>query len=160
MSVHSVEMSVSAHPEVLFDLLSDIPRMAEWSPEVIRCRWIRGATGPQPGACFRGWSRNGWRRWSTLSRVRAAERPRLFEWRVTFIGRPVATWRYAIDAISPGASRLMETVIDERGPLLRRISPLITGSSDRQSRNDETMNETLQRLKAAAEAAPRTKSSD
>ena len=49
--------------------------------------------------------------------------------------------------------RLVESVDDRRGRLLRAVSPLITGSPDRDQRNADTMETTLQAVKAAAEAA-------
>lgn len=150
MSSQHVSIDVAASPEVVYDLLADITRMPDWSPEVTRCTWLGGATQAEPGARFRGWSRKGWRRWSTLSTVSHADRPERIEWHVRFAGLPVATWRYRFVAGGRGTT-ITETVIDRRGPLLRRLSPLITGSRNRQARNDETMHVTLERLKDAAE---------
>jgi uncharacterized protein YndB with AHSA1/START domain len=146
---HSI--SIDVPPTAVYGLVTDIARMASWSPEVIRCRWIRGATGPTPGAKFRGWCRNGWRTWSTVSAVTRVEEPGAFEWHVTYLGLPVATWRYSIEP-SPTGSLLTESVIDERGALLQRVSPYITGSRRRDERNQATMTATLERIKAAAEA--------
>ena len=43
-----VTIDVSAPPERVYGLISDITRMGEWSPECRRCEWIDGATGPDP----------------------------------------------------------------------------------------------------------------
>jgi len=150
MTSQHVSIDVAAPPAVVYDLLADITRMPDWSPEVTRCAWLGGATQGEPGARFRGWSRKGWRRWSTLSIVSQADRPERFEWQVRFAGLPVATWRYRFTAVGHGTT-ITETVIDQRGRLLRQMSPLITGSRNRQARNDETMHVTLERLKDAAE---------
>lgn len=151
MSSQHVSIEVAAPPAVVYELLADITRMPDWSPEVTRCAWIGGATQAAPGARFRGWSRKGWRRWSTLSTVSEADRPERFEWHVRFAGLPVATWRYRFTDDDAHGTTITETVIDQRGPLLRQLSPLITGSRNRQARNDETMHVTLERLKSAAE---------
>lgn len=151
MSSQQVSIDVAAPPAVVYDLLADITRMPDWSPEVTRCAWLGGATKAQPGARFRGWSRKGWRRWSTLSTVSKADRPVRFEWHVRFVGLPVATWRYRFTTEDGHGTTIIETVIDQRGRLLRQMSPLITGSKNRQARNDETMHVTLERLKDAAE---------
>lgn len=151
MSSQHVSIDVAAPPAVVYDLLADITRMPDWSPEVTSCVWLGGATQAVPGARFRGWSRKGWRRWSTLSTVSQADRPDRFEWHVRFAGLPVATWRYRFIADGDHGSTITETVIDQRGMLLRQLSPLITGSRNRQARNDETMHVTLERLKDAAE---------
>ena len=54
-----VTIDVSAPPERVYGLISDITRMGEWSPECRRCEWIDGATGPAVGARFRGHNRLG-----------------------------------------------------------------------------------------------------
>ncbi|HEV2071740.1 MAG TPA: SRPBCC family protein [Acidimicrobiales bacterium] len=151
MSSQHVSIDVAAPPAVVYDLLADITRMPDWSPEVTSCAWLGGATQAEPGARFRGWSRKGWRRWSTLSTVCEADRPERFEWDVRFAGLPVATWRYRFTDDDARGTRITETVIDQRGRLLRQLSPLITGSRNRQARNEETMLVTLERLKDAAE---------
>jgi hypothetical protein len=75
----------------------------------------------------------------------------LFAWDVTYLGMPVARWQYHLER-EAGGVRLIETVDDRRGRLLRAVSPLITGSPDRNERNNETMHATLLAIKAAAEA--------
>ena len=60
-------------------------------------------------------------------------------------------WEYRIEPTSDGV-RLVEAVQDRRGPLLRAVSPLIAGSPDRDERNADTMETTLEGVKAAAEA--------
>lgn len=150
MNRHQVSIDVAAAPTVLYDLIADVTRMPDWSPEVMRCTWLDGHTSAAPRARFRGWSRNGQRRWSTVGSVIEADRPARFAWRVRFAGRPVATWAYDFEG-DDGHTTITETVTDERGRLLRQLSPFITGSRDRHARNDETMNVTLSRLKAAAE---------
>ena len=56
---------VAAAPEKVYELVSDVTRMGEWSPETTSAEWIDGATGPAVGARFKGRNRNGVARWST-----------------------------------------------------------------------------------------------
>lgn len=149
MTEHSV--LIAAPAERVYELVSDPMRMAQWSPECVGCRWIGGATGAAPGARFRGRSRNGWRRWTTTSTITDMAPGDRFAWEVTYFGQPVARWEYRIEP-HPDAVRLVETVEDRRGSLLRAVSPYITGSRDRSSRNAATMETTLQAIKASAEA--------
>lgn len=149
--VHRAEIAIDAPPERVYALLADVTRMGEWSPECVRCRWIGSGREPQDGARFRGTSRNGWRRWSTVSTVVAAVPGRSFAFEVTYFRLPVATWRYEFRPGDHDGTHLTESVEDRRGPFLRRFSPLITGARDRGERNTETMRATLTRLKAAAE---------
>jgi Polyketide cyclase / dehydrase and lipid transport len=49
MAVHGMhrEASIEIHasPEALYDLISDLPRMGEWSPENIGGEWLGGGSG-------------------------------------------------------------------------------------------------------------------
>lgn len=150
---HGVEVVIAARPESVYELLADITRMGQWSPECVRCRWIGDATGAVPGARFRGTSRNRRRRWSTVSTVVDADAGRRFAFDVSYFRLPVARWRYELRPDDRGGTVITEAVDDRRGRLLRALSPMITGSRDRGRRNEETMRTTLERLKAAAEAA-------
>jgi uncharacterized protein YndB with AHSA1/START domain len=143
---------IHASEEVVYDLVADPMRMADWSPECVRCQWIDGATQPAVGARFRGTSRNGRRRWTTTSTIVEMRPAELFAWDVTYFGQPVARWEYRIEPHAEGVE-LVESVEDRRGALLRAVSPYITGSPDRAKRNADTMESTLQAVKAAAEAS-------
>ena len=50
---------IAASPEVLFDIVSDLPRMDELSPEHSGGTWLDGVSGPGFGAEFRGPNGNG-----------------------------------------------------------------------------------------------------
>ena len=65
--------TIAVLPQVLYDLVSDVRRMGEWSPECRRCEWIDGAIGPAVGARFKGSNAHGHARWSTTTKVVAAE---------------------------------------------------------------------------------------
>jgi hypothetical protein len=143
---------ILASEAAVYDLVADPMRMAEWSPECVRCQWIDGATQPAVGARFRGTSRNGRRRWRTTSTIVEMRPAELFAWDVTYFGQPVARWEYRIEPHAEGVE-LVESVEDRRGALLRAVSPYITGSPDRAKRNADTMESTLQAVKAAAEAS-------
>ena len=45
---HHVEVTkvIAAAPERVYELVSDLPRMGEWSPENTGGTWIKGAKGP------------------------------------------------------------------------------------------------------------------
>ena len=143
---------IQAPAPVVYDLVADPMRMAEWSPECVRCQWIGSATQPAIGARFRGTSRNGRRRWTTASTIVEMRPAELFAWDVTYFGQSVAHWEYRIEPHAEGVE-LIESVEDRRGALLRAVSPYITGSPDRTTRNADTMEATLEAVKAAAEGA-------
>jgi uncharacterized protein YndB with AHSA1/START domain len=143
---------IEAPGSAVYRLIADPMRMAEWSPECVRCRWVGGAHGAAVGARFRGTSRNGRRRWTTTSTITEMHDGEVFAWEVTYFGWPVARWQYRIEP-SGDAVRLVESVDDRRGRFLRAVSPVITGSPDRDVRNSDTMETTLLAVKAAAEGA-------
>ena len=62
MTEDSTETVVDAAPERIYDLVADLPRMGEWSPECQRVEWEDGANGPPraPGS------------WATTGAGRAA----------------------------------------------------------------------------------------
>lgn len=47
-----VSTHVAASPDEVYDLVSDVTRTPEYSPEIRRCTWLDGATGPAVGARF------------------------------------------------------------------------------------------------------------
>ena len=145
---------IHASADAVYRLVADPIRMAERSPECVRCRWLGDVRRAEVGARFRGTSRNGWRRWSTTSTIAEMRDGERFAWEVTYVGQRVARWEYRLEP-ADDAVRLIESVHDRRGRLLHAVSPLITGSPDRDKRNADTMESTLEAIKAAAEAQPR-----
>jgi hypothetical protein len=107
---------MAAPADVVWTLVSDLPRMGEWSPENAGGSWIKGASGPQVGACFKGVNRNGVLRWSTTAAVVACEPGRTFEIAVSVGPLSVANWRYEFEETESGC-RVTESWIDHRGTL-------------------------------------------
>ena len=64
-----VSIHIDAPPEHVYDLVTDVTRMGEWSPETHRCRWVEG-DGPAVGARFKGDNRRGRARWACGRRRR------------------------------------------------------------------------------------------
>ena len=55
-----VSVRIEAPVEEVWDLVSDVTRIGEFSPETFEARWTRGSTGPEVGASFKGHvKRNG-----------------------------------------------------------------------------------------------------
>jgi uncharacterized protein YndB with AHSA1/START domain len=155
MPTVSSSIDIDAPPSDVYAVVSDVTRTGEWSPECVGCYWLGDATQAEVGARYRGRSRNGWRRWSTTSTIRAAEPATELTWDVTYLGRPVARWSYKLTALEGARTRLTESVDDQREGWLQVVSPWITGSRDRAARNADTIGTTLERIKAIAnEASP------
>jgi len=151
-----VEVSrvIPAEPARLYALVSDLPRMGEWSPENDGGRWIKGAAGPTVGARFEGSNSHGTKSWTTTVEIDEADPARAFTFR-SFVGPiKVARWRYQFDSVE-GGTRVTETWDDQRNWLAKRIGGMASGVADRAAHNRSGMETTLDNLAAAA-AAPAT----
>ncbi len=147
----SVDREIGAPPETVWALVSDLPRMGEWSDENQGGEWIKGATGPAVGARFRGANRNGFRRWKTLVTVTDAEPGERFAFDVTLVGLPISSWAYDIEPTEQGC-RVTERWTDRRPGWFGPIARVATGVSDRAEHTRVGMTDTLERVAAAAEA--------
>src|SRR5262245_37219471 len=49
----SVSVHIDASPEAVYAIVSDVTRTPEFSPEIVSCTWLDGATGPAVGARFK-----------------------------------------------------------------------------------------------------------
>ena len=146
-NIGSAETSISASPEQVYDMVADVTRMGEWSPECYRSDWEGGATGPAVGAQFRGYNRRGESEWDVLCTVIAADRGREFAFRVGREDEPGTVWRYEFFADGEG-SRVVESfdssLLDTPNYVERRDARIVMLT--------EGMEQTLGRLKAKAEA--------
>lgn len=145
-------VTIAADPVAVYELVTDITRMGEWSPECRGGRWLDGATGPAVGARFRGANHKGPRRWSTVCTVTAAEPGRRFAFDVVGVGVPVAEWSYSFEH-AEGGCLVTERWLDHRPALARPVTNLFLGVKDRAAHNLEGIRTTLAKLKAAAESA-------
>lgn len=147
-----VSAEIKAPAERVWHMVSDVTRMGSWSPETTSCRWIKGASGPAPGARFRGSNRSGWRRWSTTCTVTDAAPGEVFAFDVDYSGIPIARWEYHFES-SGTATKVTETWTDRRPQWMRLASIPVMGVADRAGHNRRGMETTLAALKQAAESA-------
>lgn len=145
----SASVIIARPPAEVFDAISDVTRMGEWSPENTGARWVDGATGPALGARFEGDNEAKLgpitlKRWTTTSEVTAYEPGALFE----FVAEGYTTWRYEFETAGEG-TRVTESVSypPYRGwqrfayeTVARRSSAIVTD-----------MQRTLDQLKASLE---------
>ncbi|MFF0312704.1 SRPBCC family protein [Streptosporangium sp. NPDC004379] len=149
----SASISVSAPPETVYELVTGVTDMSGWNVECESAEWVGPIRGPRPGARFRGHNRNGRRRWSTLCTVTVADPHRVFAYGVRAGGLlDVAIWRFEITPSETGC-HVEQSTWDTRGPVMRLLGGLVSGVRDRAAHNRANMLRTLERLKAAAEAA-------
>ena len=148
----AVTVDVDAPAERVFDLVSDVTRMGEWSPESTGAEWRSGTPGAV-GATFRGSNRRGRATWSTTCHVVASERGRVFAFAVGGPTEPDTVWRYDLQPLPDGGTRVTESFELPRpmGAASRLLTRLTLGVRDRESDLEDGMRTTLSRLCAAAQ---------
>jgi len=148
----SLSREIAAPAELVWGLVSDLPRMGEWSPENTGGSWTKGATGPAVGARFKGNNENGSKSWSTDVRVTVCEPGRAFGFEVKAVGFPVSVWSYTIEpTAADGGCLVTETWTDRRGAVAKFFSKSASGVADRHAFTRESIETTLDNLAAAAE---------
>ena len=144
-------VQITADPAVVYTLLTDLPTLAELAEETQSMRWRKGSSAA-PGAVFTGHNRNGSKTWTTRCVVTAAESGRVFGFKVTALGLPIARWRYDIEPSGAGCL-VTESTWDDRPGWFKVLAGSLTGVSDRDGANAQHIRLTLERLKTRAEAA-------
>ena len=150
----AVALHIDAPPDRVWQLVSDITKMGEYSPEVIEAEWIGSATGPEVGARYRGRVKRN-ENWPVLvsdhlrdHRVRAGQ-----GFRVRRCDARPARQHLAV-RVPRGERRQhrADRVIRPRRQSLHQgLAPL--GGFLRERRNRRDMLTTLERVKAVAEGS-------
>lgn len=167
----SASVNVDAPAADVYDLVSDITRMGEWSPECVGGAWV-SATPGQVGARFHGYNQDGPAAWTSESEVIEAAWPRAFAFSVLRFrtggqdetgewvdGSELGDMTWGFEVVERGSG----CVLTQRHTM-RTISPFYramleqTPEADRpaqlrarEQRLGEAMRITLDRIKAAAE---------
>jgi len=144
-----VSVDIDAPPQAVYDLVADVTRMGEWSPECISCEWLSHERGQ--GARFKGRNRRGLARWSTIAQVLVADRPRELSFATLHKGRPATRWTYALQPVGNGTS-LTESFEAVHIPSMFRLAERLV-IRDRQQQLEAGIAQTLDSIKAAAETA-------
>lgn len=98
-----VQRYIEASPAALYALVSDVTRTPEYSPEVKRVTWIKGATGPAVGARFKAINNVGrGPSWPNKPVVLVAEPGREFTFARTEVGGGTVKWSYTFTPQGPG----------------------------------------------------------
>ena len=147
----SVSRTIAAPAASVWEMVSDLPRMGEWSNENVGGRWIGEPSAAVTGAVFKGENRNGIHRWSTKVRVVEAVPGETFRFEVTALGLPVSMWSYDFEETADGC-RVTESWTDRRPAWFAPLARIATGVADRSEHTRAGMAHTLDRLARAAEA--------
>lgn len=147
----SATLRIAAPPERIYEIVSDITRMGELSPECTGGRWL-GSSGPSAGARFLGTNKRGWVRWATTNRVVTADPGREF----TFDTKQSGTrWSFTMAPDGDGTLVTQRRSPWRSRPLVAKLaSKLVLGGLDEhEDEMRQGIQATLDRLKAVAEAS-------
>lgn len=145
-----VSREIAASPEAVWNAISDVTRMGEWSPECHTCTWNEGFDGPAVGATFTGHNKNGEFEWTTECEVTECVPGETFAFDGVFGDLRFAKWAYRIEPTERGCL-VTESWDEGRPPEVIEFTKSISGVDDRGEHNRQGMEETLARLAAAVE---------
>ena len=95
---YSDSILVASSAECLYDMVSDVTRIGEWSPVCKACWWDEGSSA-RAGDWFTGSNTTADRTWETRSEVVVAERGREFAF---VVGGSYVRWGYTFAAVGEG----------------------------------------------------------
>ncbi len=152
----NVSAYVDARPDEVYALVADVTRTPEFSPEILRCRWLDGATGPAVGARFEAVNKlTRGPSWKNRPVVTVADPGRELAFARTEKLFGTVEWRYRFEPEGTG-TRVTESYEVTR-PITRVgwfVIDRVFGSGNRRAELRAGMETTLQRLAAAAEHRP------
>lgn len=149
----SERIVVAGPPGAVYEAVSDLRRMARWSPECFaNLVWRRRDGRP---VRFVGFNRRGAYVWFTTCQVTTAVPGQEFAFDVTIFGLPTSRWGYRLAPV-PDGTDVTEYWVDRRGRAAKVIGRIFTGkvADDRPAANRAGMRTTLERLKRELEPAP------
>jgi hypothetical protein len=136
----------------IWDLVTDVTRIGEFSPETFEAEWLAGSDMPVAGARFRGHVRRNGRGpvyWTTCT-VTGSDPGRVFAFRVAGPGgKTVNTWHYEFRSRADGTDVTESFELPDT--LVLRLYWKLAGRA-RLRTNLNGMRVTLEKIKAVAEA--------
>jgi uncharacterized protein YndB with AHSA1/START domain len=145
-----VSVHIKASPAEVWDLVSDVTRIGEFSPETFEARWRHGYDHAEVGAKFKGHvKRNGVgpTYWSPCT-VTKCEPERVFEFSVGTDSTTVNNWGYRLQAQNDGT--LVTEYFRLETALPMRLYWTLLGAL-RKRTNERGMRTTLEKMKAVLE---------
>jgi uncharacterized protein YndB with AHSA1/START domain len=144
-------IDVAAAPAEVWAMVTDVERMASWSPQVVRSKVKGGAV--QLGTKFSNLNRQKLLFWPTSGKVVRFDPHRDFAFR---IAENRTIWSFQLEPIPHGGTRITQRreLPDGISSISLRSTKIAMGGIDKfTDRLRAGMQQTLERIKAEAEAA-------
>lgn len=152
MTVHDMYLEISTDVEadagVIYNLISDLSRMGEWSTENIGGEWTEGTPGAV-GSRFLGKNRINTFEWEVSVGITIAEPGACFEFVTDPDGGPYVRWTYRLETQDSGTRVTEVWDVIELPPTLRKMSE--EQLAGRKADVQGAMEATLAGIKASAE---------
>jgi hypothetical protein len=146
-----VRQLIDTDPGALYDIVSNVTRTPEWSPEVVSCSWLDDATGPAVGARFKARNKRRWFSWSNKPVVDVADQGREFAFTRTEPGGGSIRWSYRFEPGDNGTTVVLSYHVLRKVPVgLHMILRVLFGVRDLGADLHENMRTSLTRLAALA----------
>lgn len=149
----SAQVRVDCPAGVAWDLISDVTRIPEWSPECFRVRWQGSSTEAKLGAKFRGWNRNRAALWATTCRIDQLSPPHRLAFTVVTAGE-YTRWAWTVDANGEDQCTITQswTMLRELPLPAVAFERLLMGVADRRASLQQNIERGLEGVKAALES--------
>jgi uncharacterized protein YndB with AHSA1/START domain len=150
----SVTVHMNARPDDVYAIVADVTRTPEFSPEILKCEWLDGATEAKVGARFVARNKVPNRpSWRNKPVVTVAEPGKKFAFARTETGGGTVEWTYEFTAEGDG------TLVTESYDVTDQLSAFgwfIIGTlfnrKDRRADLRQGMQQTLERMRNVVEA--------
>ncbi|MEL7156549.1 MAG: SRPBCC family protein [Actinomycetota bacterium] len=151
IAAEQASIEIEAPPMAIYEMVTAIDRMREWSPEAVGGRWLDGG-GPKVGDWFEGDNRAGEREWSRRCQVAEAEPGRAFTFVVGGIEANCTWWSYELEPTATGTRVTEHWWLVNKTPAMQEATPEQFAGRVELTRNS-LLPDTLTALKASAESA-------
>ena len=121
----AVSTEIDASPEKVWDLVSDLPRMGEWSPENTGGRWQSVGQGSGGRGSVHRDEQEGNPALGDCCKVVEADRGRSFAFDVSAGLFKVARWAYRIAPAGDDGCKVTEEFTDRRNELASTVTGVV-----------------------------------
>lgn len=144
-------IDIAASPAQVWNVISDIRRMGEWSPQCKKM-WVFGGGEVKQGTRTLNLNRQGWKRWPTNSVVQTFEPEKKLALRIV---ENRSVWTYELEPTATG-TRVTESRSIPNG--VSGVSKFLTkamlgGSEEFENELEAGIKSTLERIKSEVEGA-------
>jgi uncharacterized protein YndB with AHSA1/START domain len=148
----TASVEISAGPDEVWAVVSDVARMPEFSPELRRL-YVIGSKEPRVGMNLVGINRRKYVAWPTTSKVVRFEPGRAVAWKTRESG---ATWTYELEPTGSGTRVTGRRDLPKFTVGTTLLAPVIGGAEGHDQELADGIRATLERIKATVEASTRS----